>query len=160
MGGTQMAEPPTDGGDQGGTALGSSDGEAIAGFLDQLRAFMSDVIEGDLLPGDLVGEYREVFLGLDDAFALAIAQLQQPGIEDHLRVAGLVHLPRTLKLGVFEKALDVAGRLGNPLRAVRAVLGAANVILGSLLMIPGVEPIKEFKETLEVGIDIADIAAS
>jgi hypothetical protein len=92
---------------------------------------------------------------------LVVVQLRELVIGDYLQLANLAGLPRLNKQGTYTTAralLSGAGR--RRARVAKLVLKAANVILGSLIRHPGVEPIKEFKESLEASLDLGEIAAN
>jgi hypothetical protein len=161
---TETIDRPTgDGGDQGGrgTALGGpSDGDSrdsLVEFVENLQKMMGDVIDGafgDLLPEELLDDYRTVFEGLSGHFALVLSQLSQPGIEDDLRAAGLTRVANRLKIGLHTRARAIVDQ---PLRALRLAFKTADIILGSLSFMPGVGPIIEFKESLDAGLDLVEV---
>ena len=142
----------------GGTTFDASDRELLVEFLVDLREVMGDVIDKDVLPDELSARYRQVLGGLTVEFESVITQLRERAIDEDLRAAGLLGVPLRLKLDVYR-----AGRAlmdwtsGLATRAAAVTLKAADVILGSLTFIPGVEPIKELKESLEVGIEVAKL---
>jgi len=125
----------------------------IADLRDDLRAILD--ARGSL-PDSLVEDYETEFQNILPDFELVLAQLDQPAIDDHLRVVGLTGAGARLKTGLFSIAHSV---LPTGIRATRLALKAANHILGSLLALPGVDRIKEFKESVEVGLDVAEYLA-
>jgi hypothetical protein len=156
--------PASDGGGQGGrdTAVGGpSDSDSrvsLIDFVKDLQKTMGDVIDGaygDLLPEELLDDYRTVFEGLSGQFDLVLAQLMsQPGLDGYLHVADLMGAANRLKTGLFTRARAIVHQ---PVRALRLVFKTADIILGSLSFMPGVEPIIEFKESLDAGLDLAEV---
>jgi hypothetical protein len=114
---------------------------------------MREVVDSPLIPEELQALYGQALDGLEGDFQLVTAQLRQPAIADHLLRADLTGVPRRLKQGLYDAGRAIADQ---PRRAARVAFKAANIILGSLSFVPGVEPIKEIKEAIEVGIDLTE----
>jgi hypothetical protein len=152
-----MADRPGGSGEGGGgrgtTYDDRSDREALSELITDLREHLREVInETDWLPTDSIGSYQVAFTEIQGDFNLVLAQLAEPAIDDYLAVAGLTGVQRRLKTGLH----DLARKASPALQATKIALKAANHILGSLLALPGVEKIKEFKETVETGLDVAE----
>jgi hypothetical protein len=143
------------------SATGGSDEGPLVLFMQDLEKLMRETVDGEFFPDELRGEFRRMLDLLSDSFELVLAQLRQPGVQDYLRVVGLTDLPLEAKTGLYWRGRGFVGRvLRQPVRALHATFGAANMILGSLLVLPGVEKIKEVKDGIEVAIDLAELAKS
>jgi hypothetical protein len=149
-----------DGDDGGGTALGDtpdssdpSDREQLLAFILEFQHLLDVVVrERDWLPENLRGLYGQSLDDIQPDFALVVAQLEQPAIDSHLAVAGLVGNPRKLKTAIWD---FFKGTAETVIEAAQVALHAANTILGSLSPLPGVEALDEFKKTVESGLEIA-----
>jgi hypothetical protein len=151
--------------------------------LRRLREFLHDVQRllrqiHDRPRRIIPGRHREAMDGawesLQPKFEAAIAALS-PGTTSNvvptLRLRGLVGAELVFKLQVFGHARDRYLDHGGPKkgrsrgrrwwsrwrRLLTPTLKAADVILGSLgSVFPGVEAIREYKETVEAGIELGE----
>jgi hypothetical protein len=83
-------------------------------------------------------------------------------VDAALTAAGLTGIQLRMKVEAFFEALDraVGTRRNAMVRWYREALAWANVILGSLVRAyPDAEPIKEFKEFMEAGLDYTGAAS-
>jgi hypothetical protein len=131
------------------------DRQALIDFLLDLEEELT-VVSGFLgteFPGFGQGLPR-----LHDNVALAIAQLQHEAIAGQLAASELLGPPGQMKVWVRTSARQ----LGHAVRgagtfvvdATKISLKAANMLLGSMMKLPGIEGIKEFKDAAEVGLDV------
>jgi hypothetical protein len=153
------------GGDRPTAAGGPTqpDRQELIDFLVDLEAELSEVSE---YLGAAVPAFAQGLPRLHQNVDLAIAQLQHEAIAGQLAASELRDEPLQMKLLVRNRARRLARafarRLGGGARkfglivvdATKISLKAANVLLGSLLKLPGIEGIKEFKDAAEVALDV------
>jgi hypothetical protein len=65
-------------------------------------------------------------------------------------------IEQLLKTGLWDVVRQIPG---HAIGATRIAFGVANHILGSMLAIPGVEKIDEFKKTVESGLEVVQYLA-
>jgi len=137
----------TSGADLEGKPYGWEDDiDGLAAFLEDLKQVMDFLIESRVLK-----EHRPLFLdcfeSVEVRIDIAIAELRTIANDDHdtyvkLYNAGLTGNPLKLKLREYWSRITGS--------TVVAVLEMADRILGSLFpILKALEPVKEFKETLE-----------
>jgi hypothetical protein len=139
----------------------------------QLEAFVAELYDvlrtvvfehSEWLPGDLRTSYEFAFLALGESvqetrtallperFTDPSGQYQQ-GMDIALERAGLTGTQLELKLSGWRRAIGFF-RAGPTRTLLRRALRWANVLLGSLAGVVGAaEALKEFKETVETGIE-------
>ncbi len=124
----------------------SDDVDDLAAFLEHLKAAMKFLID-DRVPEKPRKLFSDCLPIIDVRIDIAIEELRQIDSEDHVMYvklfnAGLTGKPRELKVREYKR------RIGHS--PVSAVLEMADRILSSIFPILNVlEPVKEFKETLE-----------
>jgi hypothetical protein len=142
------------------------DRERLAKFIDEIYNLLRVSVDRhrEWLPLDLRESYWSAFQALDEAVGATRQELEAPEpsnptgargerIDDRLERAGLTGAQLDLKLSGWRGALD---RFFNtPGRGLlRRALRWGNVVLGSLAgAIGAAEAIKEFKETVEAGLE-------
>jgi hypothetical protein len=138
-----------------GQGAGAGAGRELADFLSELHDFLADTRSRH--PDWVIAELRQVVAEAWDevqpSFATADTHLRQPRdpdlLETQLADAGFRPRGRRLKLRGFAWAKETFLRRPTK-KALGKVLGWANIIVGSLCgIVPGIEAIKEFKESYE-----------
>ena len=142
------------------------DRERLGEFIGEIQSLLRVAVErhGDWLPRDLQESYRAAFRELGEAVDATRRELKPPEpseptpgpgerLDDRLERAGLTGEQLELKLGGWRRAVDrFFNRPGRGL--LRRALRWGNVVLGSLAgAIGAAEAIKEFKETVEAGLE-------
>jgi len=129
----------------------------LTGFLDELKQLIDEIPKHpDWTPYQLKEALEEARKSLDHDFERARQGLAQAGaatLDRQLSDAGLTKPQLDLKLSGFGRAVrrfrDAGGKV-----LFRRALRWANVILGSLAgIVPGVEAIKEYKESIEAATE-------
>ena len=147
-------------------------------FLRQLKLLLHDAVEnhGLAIPGRHHENVWRIVVTIEREFDSAIAALRPPkaGVNQYLSAlkgVGLTGPQLEFKISIFNHAYGELMDAGIPpkdakpkrqrwwRRLFRPVLKAADVILGSLAKagIPGIEIVKEFKETIEAGTELVEV---
>ncbi|HVM65796.1 MAG TPA: hypothetical protein VMU14_13105 [Acidimicrobiales bacterium] len=156
---TTTADPPQGGQGGGGRARTGlapdpfeGDREALIAFVTEVRGLLRRVIRSGWLPDGLQPGYLDAYEAVIPDLELVVAQLERPAIGPYLAVAGMTGELGAHKLRVFGWLLD---RAPQGIKATLIALKAADHVLGSLLQIPGVEGLHEFKQLVESGLEAA-----
>jgi len=142
----QSAAPPEGAPAEGRLTSWSDDVNGLVQFLQDLKEIMRFLIR-DRLPKTPRELFEQCSPTVETQMDIAIAELKQIDSENHeiyikLRDADLTGNPLKLKLREFWRRIRTS--------PVSAVLKTADRILGSLFpILATLEPVKEFKETLE-----------
>jgi hypothetical protein len=134
----------------------------LADFLIELEALLPRTLDGyeGWFPPELRGPLRSAWAELGESFPMADRYLREPPdavlLDAQLAHVGLAGNQLRLKVGAFRGKLAGLGELiTKPM--LKSALGWANIILGSLSgIVPGVEAIKEYKESFEQALDDAN----
>jgi hypothetical protein len=154
-------------------------------FLRQVEEMLADLQENPrpIVPGRYHESMKAAWLEVQPLFADAVAGLQsaESDLMNKLKAAGLTGSQLVFKLTIFQHAHAELMDHGTPKEGqprkrpwwkrwfglfkpawkrwfglFKAALKAADVILGSLTsVLPIVEPIKEYKEAVEAGVEVA-----
>jgi hypothetical protein len=153
--------PAGTGGRRGGdrpTAMGGPtqpDRQLLIDFLLDLEDELTDVSG---LLRESFPAFERGLTGLHANVDLAIAQLQQEAIAGLLAASELRGAQLRMKIAARDaaRALEGAIRRGGTIfaGATKISLKAANMLLGSMLKLPGIEGVKEFKDAVEIGLDV------
>jgi len=147
-------------------------------FLRQLKAILADLAEypRPAIPGRHHETMKAAWSEVQPKFTAASNELRPPQSTNHiskLKEVGLMGPQLTFKLSIFQHARDELLDHGTPkdgqqkkrrwwkrfCRLFKPALKAADVILGSLAgVIPVVEAIKEYKESVESGVELGGAA--
>jgi hypothetical protein len=148
-------------------------------FLRQLEKLLADLTAnpGTAIPGRHHENMSAAWNDVRPNFSLSIQALQRPAVNNiitQLEDSGLMGNQLVFKLSIFQHAYDELLDHG-PLKDAeptnrpwwkrlrdlfKPTLKAANVILGSLAtFIPPLEPIKEYKESVESGFELGQAVA-
>lgn len=135
-----------------------SERDDLRDFLDQVQRLIERILDqGELIPADLRHYFVDAWPDVKDNLDLARRSIMGVA-QDRLRAAGLTGAQLALKLFGFRRwsrRIDWMNLLWSR-RAVKGALNWANIILGSLSFVPGVEPAKEFKDAIERAVDEAE----
>ena len=135
-----------------------SDRNELQIFLNEIQDLLERLLDRDeLIPSDLRPYFVDAWPEVRDNLNLAKRSILGVA-QDRLRAVGLTGAQLALKLFGFRRwfrRIDWMQILWSR-RAIKAALNWANIILGSLSFVPGVEPAKEFKDALERAIDEAE----
>ena len=143
-------------------------------FLHQMETMLAVVAEHprSIIPGRHHENLKAAWGEVRPKFSQAIEALRMPAASNRLpdlQNAGLTGAQLVFKLSIFQHARGELFEYGMPkegqqrkrrwwerwLDRLKPALKAANVILGSLAKVmPVVEAIKEFKESVESGIEL------
>jgi hypothetical protein len=140
------AMPPEYGTTPEGTSSWSGDRDSIVQFLEDLQKIMEYLLT-HRVPNAPRALFEQSFVVVKAAIGVAITQLSVIDSDEHviyakLREADLTGSRLKLKLREFRRRIATS--------PATAVLAIADRILGSLASaLPVLEPVKEFKETLE-----------
>ena len=122
------------------------DVDGLAAFLEDLKQVMEFLIRDRVLK-EQRKSFQDCWPIIDVRIDIAIAELRTINTEDHILYiklfnAGLTGTPLKVKLGEYWRRITSS--------PVPAVLEMADHILGSLVpVVFALEPVKEFKQTLE-----------
>jgi hypothetical protein len=137
-----------------GTPAGE-DRAQLVDFLREVQEFLPDTLNDhpDWFPAELLEPLSAAWDELQPSFEMAVGYLSDPPdpdlLDTQLAHVGLRGKQLALKLGGVGQSLGRLRSEGTK-RALRSLLGWANIILGSLGgLVPGGEAIQEYKEAYE-----------